>query len=47
MIVDYWVLRKTVLDVPRSVPAGGAGRYWSTRGYNLRALVGVAIGVIP
>ncbi len=46
MIVDYWILRKTVLDVP-DLYRPGAGRYWFSRGYNVRALVGVAIGVIP
>jgi NCS1 family nucleobase:cation symporter-1 len=46
MIVDYWILRKTVLDVVDLYRAG-VGRYWYSRGYNLRALVAVAIGVIP
>jgi NCS1 family nucleobase:cation symporter-1 len=45
MIVDYWILRKTVLDVPDLYRA--EGRYWFSRGFNLRALVAVAIGVIP
>ena len=39
MIVDYWVLRKTVLDVPDLYRPGG-GRYWFTSGYNVRALAG-------
>jgi nucleobase:cation symporter-1, NCS1 family len=46
MIVDYWVLRKTVLDVAELYRPGG-GRYWYSRGYNWRALVAVAIGVVP
>ena len=46
MIIDYWVLRKTVLDVVE-LYRPGAGRYWYSRGYNVRALVAVAIGVIP
>jgi nucleobase:cation symporter-1, NCS1 family len=45
MIVDYWILRKTVLDVVDLYRV--EGRYWFTRGYNLRALAAVAIGVIP
>jgi NCS1 family nucleobase:cation symporter-1 len=45
MIVDYWFLRRTALDVadlftPQS-------QYWYTGGYNIRALVAVAVGVIP
>jgi NCS1 family nucleobase:cation symporter-1 len=45
MIVDYWFLRRTALHVadlftPQS-------QYWYTGGYNIRALVAVAVGVIP
>ena len=46
MIVDYWIVRKTVLDVV-DLYRPGAGRYWFSRGYNVRALLAVAIGVIP
>jgi NCS1 family nucleobase:cation symporter-1 len=45
MIVDYWIIRKTVLDVVELYRPGG--RYWYTAGYNVRALVAVAIGVVP
>jgi NCS1 family nucleobase:cation symporter-1 len=45
MIIDYWVLRKTVLDVAELYREGG--RYWFSRGYNVRALVAVAVGVVP
>jgi NCS1 family nucleobase:cation symporter-1 len=45
MIVDYWILRKTVLDLAELYREGG--RYWYSRGYNVRALVAVAIGVVP
>ena len=45
MIVDSWILRKTVLDVVELYRE--RGRYWYSRGYNVRALVAVAIGVIP
>jgi NCS1 family nucleobase:cation symporter-1 len=45
MIVDYWFFRRAVLDVvdlyrPES-------QYWYTGGYNIRALVAVAVGVVP
>ena len=45
MIVDYWILRKTVLVVVEPYREGG--HYWYSRGYNVRALVAVAVGVIP
>ena len=45
MIVDYWLLRKTVLDTVELYRVGG--RYWFSGGYNLRALAAVAIGVVP
>ena len=44
MIIDFWV-RKTVLDVVELYRPGG--RYWFAHGYNVRALVAVAIGVVP
>jgi NCS1 family nucleobase:cation symporter-1 len=47
MIVDYWMIRKTVLDVADLYKPGPASRYWYTAGFNIRALVAVAIGVIP
>ena len=47
MIVDYWMIRKTVLDVADLYKPGPAGRYWYTAGFNIRALVAVAVGVIP
>ena len=46
MIVDYWVLRRTVL-APADLYRAGGGRYWYTGGFNARALVAVAVGVIP
>ena len=47
MIVDYWILRKTKLDVVELYRPGPGGRYWFSSGYNVRALAAVAIGVIP
>lgn len=45
MIVDYWLLRRTVLNVADLYKAGS--QYWYSAGYNVRALVAVAVGVIP
>jgi nucleobase:cation symporter-1, NCS1 family len=47
MIVDYWLLRRTRLDVVELYRPDPAGRYWYSGGYNVRALLAVAIGVIP
>jgi nucleobase:cation symporter-1, NCS1 family len=47
MIVDYWILRKTVLDVPDLYRPGPGGRYWFSSGYNLRALLAILVGVVP
>jgi nucleobase:cation symporter-1, NCS1 family len=45
MIVDYWVLRRTQLDVEELYKPEGA--YTFSRGYNPRALVAVLAGVLP
>ena len=45
MLVDYWLLRKAVLDVADLYRA--EGQYWFSNGYNVRALAAVAAGVIP
>src|SRR4051794_22972719 len=47
MITDYWVLRRTRLDVAELYRPGAGGRYWFSHGFHVRALVAVAIGVIP
>jgi nucleobase:cation symporter-1, NCS1 family len=47
MVVDYWLLRRTRLDVRELYEPGPRGRYWYAGGYNLRALAAVAIGVVP
>src|SRR3954449_7009735 len=47
MIVDYWLLRRTQLDVPGLYRPDAAGPYWYSRGFNVRALVAVAVGVLP
>jgi nucleobase:cation symporter-1, NCS1 family len=47
MIVDYWLLRRKELDVQDLYEPSPRGRYWFSGGYNVRALVAVAIGVIP
>ena len=45
MIVDYWLIRRTRLDLVELYRPEGIYRF--TGGYNLRALAAVAIGVIP
>jgi NCS1 family nucleobase:cation symporter-1 len=47
MVFDYWLLRRAKLDLEDLYRAGPGGRYWYSNGYNWRALVAVAIGVIP
>jgi NCS1 family nucleobase:cation symporter-1 len=47
MIMDYWVLRRTHLDVASLYRPGAGGRYWFSHGFHVRALVSVAIGVVP
>jgi NCS1 family nucleobase:cation symporter-1 len=47
MIVDYWLLRRTRLDVAGLYRPDREGPYWFSGGFNLRALAAVAIGVIP
>jgi NCS1 family nucleobase:cation symporter-1 len=45
MIVDYWLLRRAQLNVADLYRA--EGQYWYSSGFNVRALVAVAAGVIP
>jgi NCS1 family nucleobase:cation symporter-1 len=45
MIVDYWILRKTRLDVEELYKPDGI--YSFTNGFNLKALAAVLIGVLP
>jgi NCS1 family nucleobase:cation symporter-1 len=47
MIADYWLLRRTRLDVAQLYRPGAGGRYWFAGGFNVRALAAVAIGVVP
>ena len=45
MIVDYWLLRRTVLDVDDLYRTHG--RYRFTNGYNIPALVAVLVAILP
>lgn len=45
LIVDYWILRRTVLDVPALYDRAGAYTYES--GWNPAALIAFAVGVAP
>ena len=47
MVFDYWLLRRARLELEELYRYGPGGRYWFTNGFNWRALVAVAIGVIP
>ena len=47
MLFDYWLLRRARLELDELYRHGPRGRYWFANGYNWRALVAVAAGVIP
>jgi NCS1 family nucleobase:cation symporter-1 len=47
MVVDYWLLRGGRLNLEQLYRYGAGGEYWYSKGYNWRALVAVAAGVIP
>ncbi|HCA87351.1 MAG TPA: nitrate reductase [Streptomyces sp.] len=42
LIADYWIVRRTVLDLTDLYLPGG--RYWYTGGWNLRALLAFGVG---
>ncbi|MFJ4183617.1 cytosine permease, partial [Streptomyces sp. NPDC089733] len=42
LIADYWIVRRTVLDLADLYRPGG--RYWYTNGWNWRAVVAFAVG---
>ncbi|WP_406372558.1 NCS1 family nucleobase:cation symporter-1 [Streptomyces sp. NBC_01550] len=44
LIADYWIVRRTVLDLADLYRPGG--RYWYTQGWNWRAVVAFAVGGI-
>jgi nucleobase:cation symporter-1, NCS1 family len=47
MVFDYWLFRRTRLNVSELYRPGAGGEYWFSGGYNVRALIAVAAGVIP
>jgi NCS1 family nucleobase:cation symporter-1 len=47
MLFDYWFLRRGRLDLPALYVASDRSPYWYSGGYNWRALVAVAAGVLP
>ena len=47
MVVDYWLLRRARLELEELYRPDPGGRYWYSNGYNVRALIAVAAGVIP
>jgi NCS1 family nucleobase:cation symporter-1 len=46
-VIDYWLLRRTRLNLTELYRPGEGGEYWFSNGYNWRALAAVAGGVIP
>jgi NCS1 family nucleobase:cation symporter-1 len=47
MVFDYWLLRRTRLDVEELYRYGEGGEYWFSRGFNWRALTAVVVAVLP
>jgi nucleobase:cation symporter-1, NCS1 family len=47
MVFDYWMLRRARLDLPLLYEPSERSPYWYSGGYNWRALVAVAAGVLP
>ena len=47
MVIDYRLLRRARLELEELYRHGPGGRYWYSNGYNVRALIAVAVGVIP
>lgn len=47
MVFDYWLIRRGRLNVAELYRPGEGGEYWFSGGYNWRALIAVAVGVIP
>jgi nucleobase:cation symporter-1, NCS1 family len=47
MVIDYWLLRRARLELEELYRPGPGGRYWYSNGYNVRALIAVAVGVMP
>jgi NCS1 family nucleobase:cation symporter-1 len=45
LICDYFVLRQTKLDLVKLYQKNGP--YWYTEGFNIKALVALAIGILP
>ena len=46
MVFDYWLIAAR-LNVEELYRYGEGGEYWFSKGFNCRALVAVAVGVIP
>ena len=45
LICDYFVIRRTRLDLIKLYEKNGP--YWYTDGFNIRALVALAVGILP
>ncbi|KAL5995165.1 Neuronal calcium sensor 1 [Asimina triloba] len=47
VIVDYYILRRTALDVDDLYSDSPQGAYYYTRGFNLTAMAALVIGILP
>lgn len=47
ILVDYYLLRRTILDVKSLYSSDSGGDYYYYNGYNLAALVALVVGVLP
>jgi NCS1 family nucleobase:cation symporter-1 len=47
MVFDYWLLRRSRLNVEELYRYGEGGEYWYSRGFNWRALAAVVVAVVP
>ena len=47
MVIDYWMLRRTRLNVEELYRDGAGGEYWFSNGFNWRALTAVTVAVLP
>ncbi|GAX80566.1 hypothetical protein CEUSTIGMA_g8003.t1 [Chlamydomonas eustigma] len=44
---DYWIVRRTVLDIDSLYTYGTKGQYWYQGGWNIKAILATTAGIIP
>lgn len=47
ILVDYFIIRRRVLDIDALYSCSPHGRYWYYRGYNISALASLLVGMAP